>query len=234
MSIKLDRTYTDKGLISAGSGLYVKEGNVYHLLIPTTDLPAHKSAPDTVEKTVLTDSSITEVEGLQTNDQKEYTFNYHRDNIRALKKFAGSIHEFIERNGMDFTGEKFTGSISMGRDAFSTNGIMQGKFWVTVNSADEYPVDDIRDLIQKTAIIYTPLPDMEIVGTGKMELDLELSEGASVTAKVEGSGVASVTAVGNKITVTGIAAGTEIVELTCSASNEATSKRTFMVSVVSE
>ena len=160
MSIQLDRTYTDVGIISAGSGLYVYDStdSKFKLLIPTTDLPATKGAPETVEKTVLTDSSVTEVEGLQSNDQKEYTYNYHRDNIRALKKYAGKVCTFLERNGMDFTGEKFTGTLSMGRDAVSVNGILQGKFYITVNSAEDYPVDDIRDLIEKTAIIYTPLP----------------------------------------------------------------------------
>ena len=232
--IKLDRTYTDQGIISAGSGLYVYDSkdSKFHLLIPTTDLPATKGAPDTVEKTVLTDSSVTEVEGLQTNDQKEYTYNYHRDNIRALKKYAGTVQTFLERNGMDFTGEKFTGTLSMGRDAVSVNGILQGKFFITVNSAEEYPVDDIRDLIEKTAIIVTPLPSVEIAGTKNVVIDLEVSEGANVTAKAEGTGVCTVNCENNKLTITGVAAGHDIVELTCSATGEATSVRTVMVTVV--
>lgn len=232
--IKLDRTYTDQGIISAGSGLYVYDSNdsKFHLLIPTTDLPATKGAPDTVEKTVLTDSSVTEVEGLQTNDQKEYTYNYHRDNIRALKKYAGTVQTFLERNGMDYTGEKFTGTLSMGRDAVSVNGILQGKFFVTVNSAEEYPIDDIRDLIEKTAIIITPLPAVDIVGTKNMVIDLEVSEGATVTAKAEGTGICTVSCENNKLTITGVAAGHDIVELTCSADGEATSVRTIMVTVV--
>lgn len=232
--IKLDRTYTDQGIISAGSGLYVYDSNdsKFHLLIPTTDLPATKGAPDTVEKTVLTDSSVTEVEGLQTNDQKEYTYNYHRDNIRALKKYAGTVQTFLERNGMDFTGEKFTGTLSMGRDAVSVNGILQGKFFVTVNSAEEYPVDDIRDLIEKTAIIVTPLPSVEIVGTKNVVIDLEVSEGASVSAKAEGTGICTVSCEANKLTITGVKSGHDIVELTCSAEGEASSTRTVMVTVV--
>lgn len=231
--IKLDRTYTDQGIISAGSGIYVYDStdSKFHLLIPTTDLPATKGAPDTVEKTVLTDSSVTEVEGLQTNDQKEYTYNYHRDNIRALKKYAGTVQTFLERNGMDFTGEKFTGTLSMGRDAVSVNGILQGKFFITVNSAEEYPIDDIRDLIQKTAIITTPLPSVEIEGTKSVVIDLETSEKATVTAKAEGTGICTVTCDNNKLTITGVAKGHDIVELTCSAAGEATSVRTVMVTV---
>lgn len=234
MAIVLDRTYTDVGIISAGSGLYVYDSvaSKFKLLIPVSDMPATKGAPETVEKTVLTDSSITEVEGLQSNDQKEYTYNYHRDNIRALKKYAGSVQTFLERNGMDFTGEKFTGTLSMGRDAVSVNGILQGKFYITVNSADEYPVDDIRDMIQKTAIITTPLPAVEIEGTGSKILDLEVSEGATVTATSESTSVATVTTSNNKITITGVAAGNTLIKLVCSATGEASSERTIMVSVV--
>lgn len=234
MAIVLDRTYTDSGIISAGSGLYVYDStdSKFHLLIPTTDLPATKGAPDTIEKTVLTDSSVTEVEGLQTNDQKEYTYNYHRDNIRALKKYAGSVQTFLERNGMDYTGEKFTGTLSMGRDAVSVNGILQGKFYITVNSAEEYPIDDIRDLIEKTAIITTPLPSVEITGTNIVEIDLEVSENATVQAAMEGTGVATASCTGNKLKITGVAAGNDLVVLTCSAEGEATSTRTIMVTVV--
>lgn len=236
MAIQLDRTYTDVGIISAGSGLYVKDetSGKFHLLIPTTDLPATKGAPDTVDKTVLTDSSMTQVEGLQSNDQKEYTYNYHRDNTRQLKKYAGKVCTFIERNGMDYTGEKFTGTLSMGRDAVAVNGVLQGKFWITVNSAEEYPIDDIRDLIEKTAIILTPLPSVEIKGTNHVDLSLEVSDGATVTAKAEGTGVCNVQVTSNKVTITGVAAGNEIVELTCSKSGEATSHRTIMVTVVAE
>ena len=233
MAIQLDRTYTDVGIISAGSGLYVYDDvdSKYHLLIPTIDLPATKGAPDTVEKTVLTDSSVTQVEGLQTNDQKEYTYNYHRDNIRALQKYAGRVHTFIERNGMDFTGEKFTGTLSMGRDAVSVNGILQGKFYVTVNSAEEYPIDDIRDLIEKTAIIISPLPSIEIEGTGNKVLNLEVSEGATVAATSESTSIATVAVANNKVTITGVAAGHTLIKLVCSATGEASSERTIMVTV---
>ena len=237
MAVTLDRTYTDVGIISAGSGLYVYDDTdaKFKLLIPTTDMPQTKGAPNTVEKTVLTDSSVTQVEGLQTNDQKEYTYNYHRDNIRALKKYAGSVHTFLERNGMDFTGERFTGTLSMGRDAVSVNGVLQGKFYITVNSADEFPVDDIRDLIEKTAIITTPLPSVAITGTGTKSIKLETSTGATIAATSEASGVATASmgsgATANTLTITGVAAGNTLVKLVCSKTGEASSERTIMVTV---
>lgn len=231
MAIVLDRTYTDKGIISAGSGLYVQVNGLYQLLIPTTDLPATKGAPETVEKTVLTDSSVTQIEGLQTNDQKEYTFNYHRDNIRRLKLFAGEVHTFIERNGMDFTGEKFTGTLSIGRDAISVNGVMQGKFYITVNSAEEYPIDNIYDLIQKTAIVTTPLPTVNLTVGGTKAITLETSEDATFTVTSEADSVATATKTDNTVTITAVAAGSTFIDVNCSATGEATSTRTIMVIV---
>ena len=71
----MPRVYTDKGLLSKDSALMVYDETLskYKLLIPTTDLPETKSAPSTQEKTVLTDHSITEIEGLQSNSQKTYS-----------------------------------------------------------------------------------------------------------------------------------------------------------------
>ena len=230
--IQLDRTYTDKGIISAGSGLYVQVGGLYQLLIPTTDLPATKGAPDTLEKTVLTDSSVTQIECLQTNDQKEYTFNYHRDNIRRLKQFAGEVHTFIERNGMDFTGEKFTGTLSIGRDAISVNGVMQGKFYITVNNAEELEVIPMTLVNEsESERKYNYEAEIELATGGTKSITLETSPNASFSVSSEASAIATVSKNNNTITITGVSVGSTFIDVTCSASDEATSTRTIMVIV---
>ena len=157
------REYTDKGLLSKDSALYVFDDTLskYVMLVPVVDMPETKSAPATVEKTVLTDHSVKEVEGLQTNDQKTYTFNYHRDNIARIKKYAGKELKLLEINP-DLTGEKYTGTIKLSRNAVEVNGIVQGSMYVTVNDADEFPVDDVRDIIADTAILTTPLNDITL------------------------------------------------------------------------
>lgn len=193
-------------------------------------MPETKSAPSTQQKTVLTDESHTEVEGLQSNSQKTYTFNYHRDNIRQLKKYAGKSLTFLERNPDD-TGEKFTGTLKFGRSQVAVDGIVQGNIYITVNSAEEYPIDDVRDLMKKTAIIYTPLNEVEVTGTGTYEMELEVSEGATVVATSESTSVANATVTSNKLTITGVAKGNTIVQLATSCSGEATSYRTIAVEV---
>lgn len=230
----MDRIYTDKGFISKGSSLNIQDetDSKYFMLIPVSDMPETKGAPSTQAKTVLTDDSVTEVEGLQTNAQKTYTFNYHRDNIRQLKKYAGKALNFLERNA-DNTGEKFTGTMQFGRSALAVDGIVQGQIFITVNSADEYPVEDVRDICKKTAIITTPLPDVMLEGTNSIDIMLETSPKATVTAESGSSSIATATVSGNKLTITGVAAGTTLVNLTISADGEAASYRSISVEVVS-
>ena len=232
MAIKLDRDYDSKGVISAGAGIYVYDETIskYVLLVPTSDMPAGAGAPETIDNPILTTSYIGQVEGKQTLEQKEYTINWNRDNIRRLSKFAGKQCTFLERDGMEYTGNKFNGTLSFGIDAASDNAIRQGKVWITVTD-DLGFVDDIRDLYALTATIVTPLPEVTLKGTEKVELSLSVTPGASVTAKSETETVATAAVAGNKLTITGVAEGYAIVCLTCSAEGEASSEKTLMVNV---
>ena len=227
----MGRYYTDKGVLSKGACLMVKDTDgKYMLLVPTTNLPATKGAPATVEKTVLTDNAVTQVEGLQTNDQKTYTFNYHRDNIIQLNKFKGKNLEFLERNADD-TGEKFTGTMVYGRSGIEVNGIEQGEIYITVTSADDTPVNDVRDLVKQTAVITSPLNDITLTGTEANVQTIETSAGATVAATSDSSTIATADYSNGKLTITGVAAGNTTVNLITSKTGEATSYRTINVTV---
>lgn len=233
----MGRYYTDKGVLSKGACLMVKDtasaDNKYMLLVPTTNLPATKGAPATVEKTVLTDSAVTQVEGLQTNDQKTYTFNYHRDNIIQLNKYRGKELEFLERNADD-TGERFTGTLTYGRSGIEVNGIEQGEIYITVTSADDVPVTDVRALVKATAVITSPLNDVTIGHSSTNNtviIPIETSNAASVSAASDAPGTATVSYSDKKLTITGVAAGNTTIKLETSATNEATSYRTINVTV---
>lgn len=230
----MERYYTDKGFISKGASLNILDpaDSKYFLLIPTTDLPETKSAPSTQEKTVLTDSSITQTEGLQSVDQKTFTFNYHRDNINILKKYAGKSLSFLERNP-DNTGEKYTGTFQFGRSALQVDGIVQGQIFLTVNSADEFPVEDVRDIIKHTAVITSPLPDVTVTGTNSVEVAIETSEGATVEATSASTSIATANYSTGKLTVTGVAEGFTKITLVTSKEGEASSTRSILVEVVS-
>lgn len=230
----MKREYTDVGLLTKDMLLMALDetDNKYAMIIPVKEMPETASAPATQEKTVLSDHKITYIEGLQSSEQKEYTFNYHRDNINALKQFAGKQVSFLERNP-DNTGERFKGTLNFGRNGVSPNGVEEGRIFITVNDADEFPIEDVRDIIKPTAIITSALNDVELVGTASKTITLETSPLATVAAVSDSSSIATAAIADGKLTITGVAAGNTIVRLTVSATGEASSVRTIAVTVKS-
>ena len=230
----MERVYTDKGFISKYSTLNVLgNDSKFSLLLPVSEMPETRTAPDQVDKTVLSDGGYTYAEGLQGSDTKQYTFNYHRDNVRALKKVKGKELTFLERNP-DNTGERYKGTLTYSRNALAVNGIVQGTIYITVSSADEDAIDDVRDLMKPTAIITTPLNDVVVDKEGTYEVQLETSPNATVTATSSSASIATASIASNKLTITGVAKGFAMVELTVSATGEATSYRTIAVEVTGE
>lgn len=230
--IRLDRDYPSLGVISAGSGIYVFDDtlNKFILLIPTSDMPAGAGAPDTIDNPILTVSRNGQVEGKQTVSQKEYTFNWNRDNIRRLNKYVGKQVRFLERDGMEYTGNLFLGTLAFDKDAFADNEIMNGNLFITVNE-DQGFVDDVRDIIAPTAIITSALPALTLAPQGTAELVISTSAGATVTATSETTSVATVAYSEGRATITGVAAGNAIIKYSCSATGEATSERTQIITV---
>lgn len=230
----MERVYTDKGFISKHSTLNVLgDDSKFSLLLPVSEMPETRTAPDQVDKTVLSDGGYTYAEGLQGSDTKQYTFNYHRDNVRALKKVKGKELTFLERNP-DNTGERYKGTLTYSRNSLAVNGIVQGTIYITVSSADEDAIDDVRDLVKPTAIITTPLNDVVVDKEGTYEVQLETSPNATVTATSSSASIATASIAANKLTITGVAKGFAMVELAVSATGEATSYRTIAVEVTGE
>ena len=225
------RYYTDRGYITKGMSLNVLDTDgKYKMLIPVSEMPATASAPNTQQKTVLTDAKHTYVQGLQSSEQKTYSFNYHRDNIRVLKEYANKPLTFLERNADD-TGEKFNGTLAFGRNTASVDSLAQGQLFITVTDAEEFPLDDVRDLIKPTAIITSALEDVEITGTGTKTIQIETSPSATVTATSSATSIATASISNGVLTITGVASGTCFINLEVSATGEATSKRSIAVLV---
>lgn len=230
----MERVYTDKGFISKFSTLNVLgNDSKFSLLLPVSEMPETRTAPEQVDKSVLSDGSYTFAQGLQGTDTKQYTFNYHRDNVRTLKKVKGKELTFLERNP-DNTGERYKGTLTYSRNSLAVNGIVQGTIYITVSSADEDAIDDVRDLVKPTAIITTPLNDVVVDKEGTYEVQLETSPSATVTATSSSATIATATIAANKLTITGVAKGFAMVELVVSATGEATSYRTIAVEVTGE
>ncbi len=228
----MTRYYTDNGYITKGMSLNVLDNNdgKFFMLIPVSEMPETASAPSTQQKTVLTDAKHTYVQGLQSSEQKTYSFNYHRDNIRVLKEYANKPLTFLERNSDD-TGERFRGTLTFGRNSASVDSLLQGQLFITVTDADEFPLDDVRDLVKPTAIITSALEDVTITGTGTKTIAIETSPNATVTATTSSSSIATFTYTDGILTITGVATGFCFINLEVTASGEAKSKRTIAVEV---
>lgn len=225
------RYYTDNGYITKGMSLNILDTDgKYKMLIPVSEMPATASAPSTQQKTVLTDAKHTYVQGLQSSEQKTYAFNYHRDNINVLKEYAGKPLTFLERNSDD-TGERFRGTLTFGRNTASVDSLLQGQLFITVTDADEFPLNDVRDIVKPTAIITSALEDVELTGTASKSITLETSPNATVSATSSSNSIATCAVVSGVLTITGVASGYCFINLEVTASGEAKSKRTIAVSV---
>lgn len=215
-----------------GAGLFTKKSNgKYSLFMPLTGTGENGSTPDQLEKTVIGNASKTYVRGRTDNPQITIPFYAHRDNYRILEAAKTQPQEFLRVNP-DMTGIKYSGEVDYSTDNTDVGNLIQGTLTITVNRYDGY-VDNVSDLIENTAIITNTIPESTTVaanGTYKINVETAPSS-ATVAAVSETTSVATVTVSGKEVTITGVAAGTSIIELTTSATGCASFKRTLIVEV---
>ena len=228
----MNKSITDRAYTDVGTALFYKGANgKYKFALCVTNMPATGSAPEQQEKTVTTDRKKTYVPARQDNPQKEYGVFAHRDNFRIMKKLAqmGTV-DFLQLNP-DFTGNRFSGSVAMYQDEVSVGNNATAKMVVTVSDSDEFPLDNVADLIEDTVVFDGAVPEeVRVVGVGTNEFTVStLPADATLAAVSETTGVATVKVSGKKVTVTGVTAGTAIIELTASKEGYSDMKRTVLV-----
>ena len=234
MAYNINKSITDRALADIGTALFVMGSNgKYHFALPVTNMPATGSAPDQQEKTVTTDQKKTYIASRQDNPQKEFTFYAHRDNFRAVKVLSNGIHDFLQINP-DFTGYTFSGTVSQYQDEVSVGNNITGKMVITVSQSGLEPIDNVYDLIEDVVVFDSEIPDkIEIVGTGTADISVAtIPADATITAVSETTGVATVSASGGKVTITGVKAGSAIVEITAAKDGYSSGKRTVFVEVL--
>ena len=225
--------YTDRAYTDIGAAVFDKKANgKFSLFVPVTNIPATGAAPDQTEKTVTTDVVKTYIQGRQDTPQKEFTFYAHRDNFNILKEAYNKEKEFLQINP-DGTGWKYNGFVSFYQDEVAVGNNFEGKFVLTVTDREDLPLNDVRDLIEDTAVISSIIPDtVEIEGTGTNEFNVvTMPTEATLAAESDATSVATVTASEKKVTITGVAEGHAIITVTTSAEGYATQKKTILVNV---
>ena len=234
MAYNINKSITDRALADIGTALFVMGSNgKYHFALPVTNMPATGSAPDQQEKTVTTDQKKTYIASRQDNPQKEFTFYAHRDNFRAVKALSNGVHDFLQINP-DFTGYTFSGTVSQYQDEVSVGNNITGKMVITVSQSGLEPIDNVYDLIEDVVVFDNEIPDkIEIVGTNTADISVAtIPADATITAVSETTGVATVSASGGKVTITGVKAGSAIVEITATKDGYSSGKRTVFVEVL--
>ena len=236
MAYNINKSITDRALADIGTALFVMGSNgKYHFALPVTNMPATGSAPDQQEKTVTTDQKKTYIVSRQDSPQKEFTFYAHRDNFRAVKELLNGAHDFLQINP-DFTGYTFSGTVSQYQDEVSVGNNITGKMVVTVSQSGLEPIDNVYDMIEDVVVFDNEIPDkIEIVGTSAVDISVATTPvDATIAVTSETVGVATAAASGGKVTITGVKAGSAIVEITASKDGYSTGKRTVFVEVITE
>ena len=229
----ITQKYTDRAYTDMGSAVFDKKSNgKYSLFVPVTNIPATGSAPDQQEKTVTTDIVKTYIQGRQDTPQKEFTFYAHRDNFNILREAYNKEKEFLQINP-DGTGWKFNGFVSFYQDEVSVGNNMEAKYVVTVTDREALPLNDVRDLIEDTAVIDSILPDTIVIeGTGNEEVNVvTMPTDATITATSSADDVATVAVAEKKITVTGVKKGHAIITIVTTATGYAKQTKTILVDV---
>lgn len=215
-----------------GSAILMKKDNgLYSLFLPVTGTGENGSAPAQLDKTVIGNPQATSVEGRTENPQKSLPFYTHRDNINILESLKGKTCEFL-RLLPDFTGFKYSGTVSYMANNTDVNALEQGTVTITPTSKDEY-VENCYDLVEDTVIFTNSIDEVVVVeGTGTHVINVTTNPAdATITAVSEATGTATATAAGKTITITGVQAGSSIVTINATKEGYNSFERTVLVIV---
>lgn len=222
-----------------GSALLMKKANgKYSILLPVEGTGENGSTPAQLDKTAIGNPQATSVEGRTENPQKTIPFYTHRDNINVLESIAGENHDFL-RLLPDFTGFKYSGTVSYMANNTDVGSLEQGQLTITPSTKDEY-VENCYDLVEDTVVFTSAIDEVVTVtksGEGNTKV-ITLSTNpadATITAASETTATATATlgegADANKLTITGVAAGSTIVTVTATKSGYASFNRSILVIV---
>lgn len=208
-----------------------KENGKYSLFLPITNLGELGSTAETIDKTVVGNMASSSISGRKGSTQQALTFFIHRDNLRILDKYKGTVQEFL-RVLPDFSGFKYSGEVDYKVNDTGLGSAEQGEVSITITMPEER-VDNCYDLVEDTAIFTSDVPEMiEIEGTGTKVINVTTNPGdATITATSETAGVATANYSEGKVTITGVTEGSAIIKLTATKTNYASFDRTIMVIV---
>lgn len=213
-----------------GSGIMSKKSNgKYSTFLPVTNTGELGSAPEQIEKTAIGNMAKSYIQGRKDSPQQTLTFYVHRDNLRILKAVKGKVVDFL-RVFPDFSGVKYSGQVDFKYNDTSLNSAEQGEISVTITIPEE-AIDDCYDMIEDTVVYTSDIPEViEISKTGTYTVNVVTNPADATIAVVsETTGVATASATGKVVTITGVAEGSSVVEITATKDGFQSWKRTILV-----
>ena len=186
----------------------------YKLWIPTESVPSVIGSTETIEHRPTTSRVVGQIDGQTTLDSKDVPYLWCRQNNDILDKNLGKVCKFLNTYP-DGTGWKFQGYVSMYQDEVTLGAALTGKAVITVSSADDLPIDDVSDIIEETVTFISAVDDVvKISGTNTYSIVVETDPSdATIAATSATTAVATATVSGQTITLTGVKAGSSIVEV---------------------
>ena len=219
-----------------GSALLSKKANgKYSLFLPVEETGENGSTPTQLDKTAIGNRQSTSVEGRQENPQKTIPFFLHRDNINAIEAVEGQVVDFL-RLLPDFTGIRFSGTVSKMANSTALNSLEQGQLTITPTTEDVF-VDNCYSLVEDTVVFTSGIDEViyltAAVGDNHSKVYNLTTDPADATiaGNSAATGTATVSVSTHAVTITAVAAGATVVTLTASKSNYASFKRTILVVV---
>ena len=219
-----------------GSALLSKKANgKYSLFLPVEETGENGSTPTQLDKTAIGNRQSTSVEGRQENPQKTIPFFLHRDNINAIEAVEGQVVDFL-RLLPDFTGIKFSGTVSKMANSTALNSLEQGQLTITPTTEDVF-VDNCYPLVEDTVVFTSGIDEViyltAAAGDNHAKVYNLTTDPADATiAAVSAATATATTSVStHAVTITAAAAGSTVVTLTASKSGYNSFKRTILVVV---
>lgn len=224
-----------------GSAILSKKANgKYSIFLPVEETGENGSTPNLLDKTAIGNKQATGKEGRQENPQKTLPFFLHRDNLNAIEEVEGQVVDFL-RLLPDFTGFKYSGTVSRMANSTVLNSLEQGQLTITPTTADVY-VENCYDLVEDTVVFTSAIDEVIYLAasssasnhtkvynltTNPADATIAASSATTATATATvGTGADA-----HKLTITGVATGSTIVTITATKSNYASFKRTILVVV---
>lgn len=145
--------------VGYGSAIFYKEqGDAkYRFLVASETVPFPFGDKETFEFNLTNSSSIGQVEGKDTTEQKSVELLYTRDNAVKLSQLRGRVLDFMSLTPQK-VGYKFSGTISF-RPNDATNDIHRGTYTITPMDLDTQPYYMAREDIMTPLFFADVIPE---------------------------------------------------------------------------